>query len=218
MAILGSVALPAAADASDVSPDAVDGFSVPLRQVNRSGMNNLGILRCGQGDLDRSELWLRRAYIVVSRKVCHPYKLVFKTGHLDPAGVWCARAVEAGIPDAGMYLDDLANLRDVRRSSDPWELTNYLIAAWSAEVRPDANGWYEYLAQAGCPRAMARFGTQLLSRGERSQAWFWIERAAGQGIAEAMNTFASLIEACRVRRLSLLSGGTRRPTPSFRKQ
>lgn len=197
MAILGSMALTAAADASDVPPDAVRWLSRAAEAGDPTGMNNLGILRWRQGDLDGSELWLRRAFIGgVDGSAVSLINCFFQTGHLDLAETWCSRAVEAGIPDTGVYLNELANRRDARRSSDPWELTNYLIAALERQGQAQqANGWYEYLAQAGCPLAMARFGTQLLSRGEQSQASFWIERAAGQGIAEAMNTFASLIEA-----------------------
>ena len=193
MAILGSVTLPTAADASDASSDAVDWLSRAAQTGEPLGMNNLGVLLCNQGDLDRGELWLRRAFAIgVSESVYTLINWSLKTGHLAQAGVWCARAAEAGIPEASTYLEDLAYMRDVRRSSDTWELTNYLIAA--LERRGHADAWYEYFAQAGCPRAMARFGAQLLSRGERSQAWFWIERAAEHGIADAMNTLASLIE------------------------
>ena len=193
MAILGSVTLPTAADASDASSDAVDWLFRAAQTGEPLGMNNLGVLLCNQGDLDRGELWLRRAYAIgASESVYTLINWSLKTGHLAQAGVWCARAAEAGIPEASTYLDDLAYMRDVRRSSDTWELTNYLVAA--LERRGQADAWYEYFAQAGCPRAMARFGAQLLSRGERSQAWFWIERAAEHGIADAMNTLASLIE------------------------
>ena len=167
MAILGSVTLPTAADASDASSDAVDWLSRAAHTGEPLGMNNLGILLCNQGDLDRGELWLRRAYAIgASESVYALINWSLKTGHLAQAGVWCARAAEAGIPEASTYLDDLAYMRDVRRSSDPWELTNYLIAA--LERRGQANAWYEYFAQAGCPRAMARFGDSEPRRAESS--------------------------------------------------
>ena len=197
MAILGSIALEPTADGSEHSPDTVRWLSRAAQAGEPIGMNNLGVLLCNQGNLDGGELWLRRAFAIgVRESLPTLINWSFQTGNLGQAEAWCSRAAEAGIPDSGAYLNELSHMRDVRRSSDPWELTNYLIAFLERQGRPQqTDGWYEYLAQVGCPLAIARFGTQLLSRGERSQALFWIGRAAEQGIAEAMNTLASLMEA-----------------------